>query len=132
MIEIRGFIAQRGTGRPILPMVSSSISVALVLLLAEPFQALVVSPSAAPRAVSQLMSFRSRPRGVPFMLTEDEEYEEFKRKKLGLVKELGSDENFGTYRRVESGIYIIGGAITILVPVIAGIWAYNEGYLTPQ
>ena len=26
----------------------------------------------------------------------------------------------------------LAGLITVLVPTIAGIWAYNEGYLTPQ
>ena len=42
------------------------------------------------------------------------------------------DEDFGSGRRNEATIYLVGGAIAILVPVIAGIWAYNEGYLTPQ
>ena len=26
----------------------------------------------------------------------------------------------------------IGGLIAIVVPVVAALWAYNEGYLTPQ
>ena len=24
------------------------------------------------------------------------------------------------------------GLIAVIVPTVAGIWAYNEGYLTPQ
>ena len=41
-------------------------------------------------------------------------------------------EDVGAGRRAEGTIYAVGGAITVLVPLIAGIWAYNEGYLTPQ
>jgi hypothetical protein len=29
-------------------------------------------------------------------------------------------------------LLLLPGLITVLVPTIAGIWAYNEGYLTPQ
>merc|ERR1719453_2489367 len=45
---------------------------------------------------------------------------------------VGSDENFGDYRRASSAILTIGTGIAVLTPIILGIWAYNAGYLTPQ
>ncbi|KAL3896234.1 MAG: hypothetical protein SGPRY_013315, partial [Prymnesium sp.] len=84
-----------------------AISSALLLLLLQPANGLLLgSPGAALAPRTPLASHQRAPHFS--MLTEDEEYEEFRRKKLGLVKELGSDENFGTYRRFESGIYVIG------------------------
>merc|ERR1719201_2106021 len=57
-------------------------------------------------------------------------------RKDGIQKEsldrVGSNENFGTYRRIESITYLVGGVITVTVPLVLAIWAYNEGYLTPQ
>ena len=62
---------------------------------------------------------------------EDKEFEEWVRKKK-IASGVDPDEDFATGRAAESAIYQVGGAITILVPLIAGLWAYNEGYLTPQ
>ena len=62
---------------------------------------------------------------------EDREFEEWVRKKK-IASGVAPDEDFATGRAAESAIYQVGGAITILVPLIAGLWAYNEGYLTPQ
>ena len=62
---------------------------------------------------------------------EDKEFEEFMRKKREAAG-IDVDEDFGQSRRVEGTIYGVGGFIAIAVPVIAGLWAYNEGYLTPQ
>merc|ERR1719499_641791 len=111
----------------------SLISISLLVALLGSAQALVLSPAVPVQALRAPVANVQLARPMTFkMLTEDEEFEEFRRRKLGAVKELGSDENFGSYRRVEGAIYTVGGAITILVPIIAGIWAYNEGYLTPQ
>lgn len=79
----------------------------------------VVLPSVQPRVV---------------MNEEDREYEEWVRQrkiKAGIDPDQTA-EDVGNSRRAESAIYTVGGAITVLVPLIAGIWAYNEGYLTPQ
>ena len=62
---------------------------------------------------------------------EDREFEEWMAKKRAAAGVDGS-EDFGAGRRAEGSICAVGGAITILVPLIAGLWAYNEGYLTPQ
>eukprot|EP00310_Coccolithus_braarudii_P001980 CAMPEP_0183379456 /NCGR_PEP_ID=MMETSP0164_2-20130417/125431_1 /TAXON_ID=221442 /ORGANISM="Coccolithus pelagicus ssp braarudi, Strain PLY182g" /LENGTH=137 /DNA_ID=CAMNT_0025557039 /DNA_START=511 /DNA_END=924 /DNA_ORIENTATION=+ len=62
---------------------------------------------------------------------EDLEFEEWARKKK-IAAGVDPDENFGEGRRVENSIYLVGGLITVLVPVIAGTWAYQQGYLTPQ
>ena len=62
---------------------------------------------------------------------EDKEFEEWVKKKRQAAG-VDEAEDFGTGRRVEGTIYAVGGFITIAVPVIAGLWAYNEGYLTPQ
>ena len=93
---------------------------------------------------------------VPAMVS-DKEFEEWARKKK-IASGVDPDEDFGAGRRAESQIYVVGGAIparhrltllacrsrdtvlctpctgaiAILVPTIAAIWAYNEGYLTPQ
>ncbi len=48
------------------------------------------------------------------------------------MRAVGSNDDFGSYRRIESTIYLFGGIITIVTPIVLGIWAYNEGYLTPQ
>jgi len=109
-------------------MARSALAVA-VLLCVQPVASLLINGARAVHAPSAAVGRRAP---TLRMLTEDEEFEEFKRKKLGAVKRLGSDENFGEYRKVENNIYKVGGAITILVPLIAGIWAYSEGYLTPQ
>merc|ERR1719478_577208 len=66
----------------------------------------------------------------PFMKTqEDKEFEEWVRQKK-IASGVDPDEDFGAGRRAEGTIYLIGGLVTVLVPVIAGIWAYNEGSLT--
>mmetsp|Transcript_870 Transcript_870/g.1444 ORF Transcript_870/g.1444 Transcript_870/m.1444 type:complete len:109 (+) Transcript_870:69-395(+) len=108
------------------------MKVVLVMIsyILQPASSLVLIPTSSLRLSSS--SARSIQPRLFRMLSEDEEYEIWKAKKLGNVKKLGSDENFGEYRRTESTIYAVGGLITVLVPVIAGIWAYNEGYLTPQ
>jgi len=62
---------------------------------------------------------------------EDLEFDEWARQKK-IASGVDPDEDFGTGRRAESTIYLVGGLIAVLVPVIAGTWAYNEGYLTPQ
>lgn len=75
-----------------------------------------------------------RPRllaGALMKSKEDIEFEEWARQKK-ISAGVDPDEDFGTSRRVENTIYLFGGLITILVPVIAGTWAYNAGYLTPQ
>jgi hypothetical protein len=69
--------------------------------------------------------------GLTMKSKEDKEFEEWMAKKRAAAG-VDATEDFGTSRRVESSIYAIGGAIAIAVPVIAGLWAYNEGYLTPQ
>lgn len=78
---------------------------------------------------------RPRLAAHPFMgKEEDKEYEEWVRKKR-IAAGINPDqtaEDVGAGRRAEGTIYAVGGAITVLVPLIAGIWAYNEGYLTPQ
>uniref|UniRef100_A0A7S3BAI7 Uncharacterized protein n=1 Tax=Haptolina ericina TaxID=156174 RepID=A0A7S3BAI7_9EUKA len=101
----------------------------LVLLLVQSAASLLLG-SSAPMARASVATFH--PRTLPEMKVSDEEFEEFMQKKLGNVKKLGSDENFGEYRRAEGRIYKVGGAITLLVPIIGGVWAYNAGYLTPQ
>ena len=86
---------------------------------------------------------------------EDLEFEEWVRKKK-LAAGVDPDEDFGTGRKAEKGIYLAGGEnsqmmfatashplrsaldlvctglVTVLVPIIAGTWAYQNGYLTPQ
>lgn len=51
---------------------------------------------------------------------------------VDIDRPFGSTEDFGTQRRVEKAVFTAGGLITVIVPVVLGIWAYNEGYLTPQ
>ena len=68
----------------------------------------------------------------PFMGSkEDKEFEEWARQKK-IASGVDPDEDFGAGRRFESAIYLVGGVIAISVPLFGGIWAYNEGYLTPQ
>ena len=62
---------------------------------------------------------------------EDLEFEEWARKKK-IASGVDPDEDFSAGRAQEGKIYLVGGLITILVPIIAGTWAYNNGYLTPQ
>jgi len=69
--------------------------------------------------------------GAVMKSKEDIEFEEWARKKK-IAAGIDPDEDFGASRRAENSIYLVGGLITILVPVIAGTWAYNAGYLTPQ
>jgi hypothetical protein len=95
--------------------------------LALPCSALVVGRAAAP--ARPLAAGRALPRMMPSK--EDKEFEEWVRKKK-IASGVDPDEDFATGRAAESAIYQVGGAITILVPLIAGLWAYNEGYLTPQ
>ena len=85
--------------------------ISLVALLLSTTQALVLGPAGGAVALRTPTAGFQQARALPFkMLTEEEEYEEFVKKKLGNVKKLGSDENFGEYRRVESAIYTVGGA----------------------
>merc|ERR1719453_761045 len=62
---------------------------------------------------------------------EDKEFEEWRAKKMAAAG-VDPNEDFATGRAVESSIYLVGGIITVVVPLVAGLWAYNEGYLTPQ
>ena len=86
--------------------------------------ALVVG--AAPRTIGRPLAPPPLPRGaradVPLVMRDDDEID----------RPFGSTEDFGQQRRIEKLVYTVGGAITIIVPVVLGIWAYNEGYLTPQ
>jgi len=75
-----------------------------------------------------------RPRSAhPFTMKseEDKEFEEWVRQKK-LASGVDPDEDFGQSRRVANTITAVGGVVTVVVPVILGIWAYNAGYLTPQ
>ena len=65
------------------------------------------------------------------MTQEDLEFEAWARQRK-INSGIDPDEDFGQGRRNESTIYLFGGLIAVLVPLIGGIWAYNEGYLTPQ
>mmetsp|Transcript_8147 Transcript_8147/g.16094 ORF Transcript_8147/g.16094 Transcript_8147/m.16094 type:complete len:118 (-) Transcript_8147:847-1200(-) len=80
------------------------------------------SPALATLISHSAQSTRSSP---IFAKTDDEKMKE-------RMRAVGSNENFGTYRRIENSIYLVGGLVTVLTPIILGIWAYNEGYLTPQ
>ena len=51
---------------------------------------------------------------------------------MEIDRPFGSTEDFGQQRRIEKAVYTVGGLITIIVPTVLAIWAYNEGYLTPQ
>ena len=33
---------------------------------------------------------------------------------------MGSDENFGSYRRIENTIYLFGGLVTVITPIVLG------------
>lgn len=112
------------------PMAVSLRTLLLVCVLPSLAQTFVVgsaqrSPLAVGRPAAAL-----RP-GLTMKSKEDKEFEEWMAKKRAAAG-VDATEDFGTSRRVESSIYAIGGAIAIAVPVIAGLWAYNEGYLTPQ
>jgi|EP00966_Prymnesium_polylepis_P060909 hypothetical protein len=85
--------------------------ISLVALLLSTTQALVLGPAGGAVALRPPAAGFQQARAQPFkMLTEEEEYEEFVKKKLGAVKKLGSDENFAEYRQAESTIYKVGGA----------------------
>ena len=104
-------------------------AVLLVSLLCLPScLALVVGGSRASAPARPLAGAR---RAHGFTMESDKEFEAWVRKKK-IASGVDHDEDFSTGRRAESAIYTVGGAITILVPLIAGLWAYNEGYLTPQ
>jgi len=106
----------------------SSAILALVLCL-QSAAALNVGPAGAPPALRTLQQVRAVP--LSMKSQEDKEFEEWVRQKK-IASGVDPDEDFAAGRQAESSIYQVGGAITILVPVIAGLWAYNEGYLTPQ
>ena len=105
----------------------------LILALAGLASSLQVSSALRQPALTR-RSAVGAPRLAPdvFMKSkEDREFEEWARQKK-IASGVDPDEDFGTGRRVESSIYLVGGLVTVLVPVIAGTWAYNAGYLTPQ
>ena len=62
---------------------------------------------------------------------EDKEFEEWVRKKK-IASGVDPDQDFAGGRKAEGQIYVVGGLITVLVPLIAGTWAYSNGYITPQ
>jgi len=62
---------------------------------------------------------------------EDKEFEEWVRQKK-LASGVDPDEDFAGNRQVANAITAVGGIVTVVVPVILGLWAYNAGYLTPQ
>jgi hypothetical protein len=77
----------------------------------------------APTMLSRpALSSRHNARQATFMRADDDEN----------YSSVGSDENFGDYRRASSAILTIGTGLAVLTPVILGFWAYNAGYLTPQ
>ena len=105
----------------------------LILALAGLASSLQVSSALRQPALTR-RSAVGAPRLAPdvFMKSkEDREFEEWARQKK-IASGVDPDEDFGTGRRVESSIYLVGGLVTVLVPVIAGTWAYTAGYLTPQ
>ena len=61
----------------------------------------------------------------------DKEFEEWARQKK-IASGVDPDEDFGASRRFSQTLLAGGGVIAVLVPTLLGIWAYNEGYLTPQ
>ena len=79
----------------------------------------------------QAASSRPLARTIRMESQEDREFKEWARNKK-IAAGVDPDEDFAAGREAESKIYVVGGLITVLVPLIAGIWAYNEGYLTPQ
>jgi len=107
-----------------MPRLAALLALACLML---PCSALVVGRATAP--ARPLAAGRAHPRMMPSK--EDKEFDEWVRKKK-IASGVDPDEDFATGRAAESAIYQVGGAITILVPLIAGLWAYNEGYLTPQ
>lgn len=72
-----------------------------------------------------------RPAFTMRMSKEDQEFEEWVRKKK-IASGVDPDEDFAAGRKTESSIFAVGGIVAVVVPVVAGLWAYNEGYLTPQ
>eukprot|EP00324_Dicrateria_rotunda_P004554 CAMPEP_0206160822 /NCGR_PEP_ID=MMETSP1474-20131121/7140_1 /ASSEMBLY_ACC=CAM_ASM_001110 /TAXON_ID=97495 /ORGANISM="Imantonia sp., Strain RCC918" /LENGTH=108 /DNA_ID=CAMNT_0053562403 /DNA_START=28 /DNA_END=354 /DNA_ORIENTATION=+ len=107
-----------------------SISRLFVVLVAlAPVQALQLPVGRRVGAVASHAAIKPWP--VSMKSQEDKEFEEWVRQKK-IASGVDPDEDFAAGRGVESGIYTVGGLITVLVPLIAGIWAYNEGYLTPQ
>lgn len=97
----------------------------VALLAVEQVQALQLRPGR--QLVTGSVFSASTPLRQPAPVMEKLTKEQEKR-----MKAVGSDSNFGQYRRIESAIYLVGGLITIITPIVLGIWAYNEGYLTPQ
>jgi len=100
----------------------------LALLAAEQVQALQLRPAGRHLAGGPVR-FASSPLRQPAPVMEKEKLTKAQEQRMEAV---GSNSNFGQYRRIESFIYLIGGLITIITPIVLGIWAYNEGYLTPQ
>ena len=103
----------------------------LALCLLPLASALVVSTSGrAPQVIGRRPAAAAL-QGVSMKSQEDKEFEEWMAKKREAAG-VNLEEDFGASRRAEGTIYAIGGFIAIAVPVVAGLWAYNEGYLTPQ
>jgi hypothetical protein len=101
--------------------------VALALFLASPATSLLVSPIISPSPAVGV----ARPHVALMKSQEDIEYENWVKNKK-LKAGIDTKEDFGASRRTESSIYLVGGLITVVVPTVAAIWAYNEGLLTPQ
>ena len=107
----------------------SRTSLACFLSLAAAAQGLLVGGAAGRPIVAR--PAQSRP-GPAFMESaEDKEFAEWVRAKK-IASGVDPDEDFAAGRNVEAGIFQVGGIIAIVVPVVAALWAYNEGYLTPQ
>ncbi len=100
---------------------SQSSLVVTLLALVSSAEGLVLGPAARPPAPRA--AFKGFERPIHMMARKDDGPN---------LDAVGSNKDFGTYRRIEGITYLFGGIITIGVPIILGIWAYNEGYLTPQ
>lgn len=110
----------------------AALRFALFFALCAPLtSALLVGGGGIVQSTARVAARPQLSRTINMKSQEDIEFEEWAAKKRAAAG-VDSTEDFGAGRRVESTIYAVGGFITIAVPVIAGIWAYNEGYLTPQ
>ena len=77
---------------------------------------------------------RRQPTTAPHTLItmgSDKEFEEWARQKK-IASGVDPDEDFGASRRFSQTLLAGGGVIAVVVPTLLAIWAYNEGYLTPQ
>ena len=87
------------------------------LLAAEHVQALQLRPGR--QVAGGFVRYSAAPLGQPAPVLK----EKLTKEQEARMKAVGSDSNFGQYRRIESFIYLIGGLITVLTPIFLGIWA---------